>query len=208
MCIRDRTYPMTWMLLGLIIAVLFFRWMFRLSHWTVITKTNGLGIPYKRKWFIVTTIFLGLFIYGSITLVPLTWKRAFALHDNFKSYLALNPLQNFFATLRLRRPAYNETKAREYFPVMADWMQLREKDKFNYKREIMPGSNSSVSRPNVVLVLCESFSMYKSSMSGNPLNTTPYFKSLSDSGIFFSRCFTPHFSTARGLFATLTAVSY
>ena len=43
-------------------------------------------------------------------------------------------------------------------------------------------------------------------MSGNPLNTTPYFKSLSDSGVFFNRCFTPHFSTARGLFATLTGI--
>ena len=72
----------------------------------------------------------------------MTWKRAFVLHDNFKSYLALNPLQNFFATLRFRRPAYNEDKAREYFPMMADWMQLAEKDKFNFKREIMPGNNS------------------------------------------------------------------
>jgi len=46
--------------------------------------------------------------------------------------------------------------------------------------------------------------MYKSSMSGNPLHTTPYFQSMADSGIFFENCFTPHFSTARGLFASLT----
>jgi phosphoglycerol transferase MdoB-like AlkP superfamily enzyme len=48
--------------------------------------------------------------------------------------------------------------------------------------------------------------MYKSSMSGNKLNSTPYFKSLADSGLFFERCFTPHFSTARGLFATLSGI--
>jgi phosphoglycerol transferase MdoB-like AlkP superfamily enzyme len=48
--------------------------------------------------------------------------------------------------------------------------------------------------------------MYKSSMSGNPLNTTPFFQSLCDSGIFFTHCFTPHFSTARGLFATVTGI--
>ena len=201
-----QTYPMTWMLLGLIVAVLFFRWMFRRSHWTVITRTEGLGIPYKRKWFVVTTIFLGLFVYGSVTFVPLTWKRAFALHDNFKSYLALNPLQNFFATLRFRRPAYNEDKAREYFPLMADWMQLPQKDKFNYKREVLPGSNSLESHPNIVLVLCESFSMYKSSMSGNPLNATPFFNEMSNNGIFFERCFSPHYGTARGLFAVLTGI--
>jgi phosphoglycerol transferase MdoB-like AlkP superfamily enzyme len=85
-------------------------------------------------------------------------------------------------------------------------MGLKNTRNFSYERESFPAGNSIESHPNIVLVLCESFSMYKSSMSGNPLNTTPYFKALSDSGIFFNRCFTPHFSTARGLFATLTGI--
>ncbi len=199
-----QTYPMTWMLIGLGIAVLFFRWLFIKGHWRIIHRTEGLGIPYKRKWFVIASLFLGLFVYGSLNFSPLTWKHAFALHDNFKSYLALNPLQNFFATLRFRRPEYNESKAREYFPLMADWMQLPEKNKFNYRRQIMPGSNSLESHPNVVLVLCESFSMYKSSMSGNPLNTTPFFNEMCNNGIFFERCFAPHYGTARGLFAVIT----
>lgn len=201
-----QTYPMTWMLLGLVVSVFFFRWMFRRSYWTVTNKTNGLGIPYKRKWFVVSTVVLGLFVYGSLNIYPLTWKRAFALKDNFKSYLALNPLQNFFATLKFRHPQFNESKARESFPIMADWMHMPENNKFNYRREVMPGSNTLESRPNVVLVLCESFSMYKSSMSGNPLNTTPFFNELSNNGIFFERCFSPTYGTARGLFAVLTGI--
>jgi phosphoglycerol transferase MdoB-like AlkP superfamily enzyme len=48
--------------------------------------------------------------------------------------------------------------------------------------------------------------MYKSSMSGNPLNATPFFNSLTKGGIFFERCFTPHFSTARALFAILSGI--
>jgi phosphoglycerol transferase MdoB-like AlkP superfamily enzyme len=48
--------------------------------------------------------------------------------------------------------------------------------------------------------------MYKSSMSGNPLNATPFYDSLSKNGIFFERCFSPHFSTARGLFAIVTGI--
>jgi phosphoglycerol transferase MdoB-like AlkP superfamily enzyme len=48
--------------------------------------------------------------------------------------------------------------------------------------------------------------MYKSSMSGNPLNTTPYFNDMCRKGIFFEKCFSPHFSTARGLFALLTGI--
>jgi phosphoglycerol transferase MdoB-like AlkP superfamily enzyme len=43
-------------------------------------------------------------------------------------------------------------------------------------------------------------------MSGNPLNTTPYFNQLCEKGIFFNRCFSPHYGTARGVFATLTGI--
>jgi len=43
-------------------------------------------------------------------------------------------------------------------------------------------------------------------MSGNPLDASPFFDSLCKQGIFFERCFTPHFSTARALFAILTGI--
>jgi phosphoglycerol transferase MdoB-like AlkP superfamily enzyme len=201
-----QTYPMVWMLLGLVVAVILFRWMYHKSHWRVINRTDGLGIPHSRKFFIIASLVLGLFIYGRLSWPPLTWRQCFVFKDSFKSYLALNPLQNFFATLKLRAPDYNEQKARESFPVMAEWMQLPDKNNFSYRRVISPGSTALESRPNIVLVMCESFSMYKSSMSGNPLNTTPYFNSLTDKGIFFERCFSPHFSTARGLFAIVTGI--
>ncbi|MEI9809395.1 MAG: sulfatase-like hydrolase/transferase [Bacteroidota bacterium] len=201
-----QTYPMVWMLLGLLIAVILFRWMYHKSHWRVINQTDGLGIPYSRKFFIAAALVLGLFIYGRLSWPPLMWKQCFVFRDNFKSYLALNPLQNFFATLKLRAPDYNEQKAREAFPVIGQWMQLPDKNGFSYRRVVSPGSSALESRPNIVLVMCESFSMYKSSMSGNPLKTTPYFNSLTEKGIFFERCFSPHFSTARGLFAIITGI--
>src|SRR5687767_5979839 len=201
-----QSYPLIWMIIGLVLAVLFFRWMYRRMHWTVIARTDGLGIPYKRKWFIIATVMLGFCIYGGVSIAPLKWNKAFIFKDNFKSYLALNPLQNFFTTLKFRKPQYNENKAREYFPVMTEWMGLRTQSEFSYRREIFPESRALESKPNVVLVLCESFSMYKSSMSGNPLNTTPYFNELTKQGIFFEKCFTPHFSTARGLFALTTGI--
>ena len=201
-----QSYPIFWLVMGLLVAVLFFRWMYHRTHWTVIARTDGRGIPYKRKWFYVSAVLLVIFVYGSASTSSLKWKKAFELNDNFKSYLSLNPLQNFFTTLRFRRPQFNENKARENFPVMADWMSLPDKEKFSYRREIFPETKALESKPNVVLVMCESFSMYKSSMSGNVLNSTPYFNSMADSGIFFEKCFTPHFSTARGLFALLTGI--
>jgi phosphoglycerol transferase MdoB-like AlkP superfamily enzyme len=201
-----QTYPMIWMILGLLVAVLFFRWMYHKSHWRVINKTDGLGIPYRRKFFIIAAIVLCLFMYGRFAWTPLTWKQCFVFQDNFKSYLALNPLQNFFTTLKFRRPEFNEPKARQAFPLMKEMLQLPAENEFSYHRMVLPGSNAIESRPNIVLVMCESFSMYKSTMSGNPLNTTPFFDSLTHKGIFFERCFSPHFSTARGLFAILTGI--
>ncbi len=201
-----QTYPIVWMLLGLVVAVLLVRWMYHRSHWRVINQTDGLGIPYKRKFFIVTTIIFCLFIYGQIAWRPLTRNDCFRFKDSFKSYVAINPLQNFFSTLKLRSPEFNEQKARAVFPLMKQWLQLPESNNFSYRREIFPDSRGVESHPNIVLVMCESFSMYKSSMSGNPLNTTPFFNSLTEKGIFFERCFSPHFSTARGLFALITGI--
>jgi len=201
-----QTYPMVWMILGLIVAVLFFRWMYHRSHWQVINKTDGRGIPYKRKYFVIMAVLMVAVIHGKFSADPLSRNDSFVFRDSFKSYIAINPLQNFFSTLGLRKAEYNESKARQAFPVMAEWMQLPDPDGFSYRREIGPRSNGLESKPNIVLVQCESFSMYKSSMSGNPLDATPYFDSLCRNGIFFERCFTPHFSTARGLFAILTGI--
>ncbi len=199
-----QTYPLIWMLLGLLVAVLFFRWMYHRSHWQVINRTDGKGIPHRRKHFIITLLFFSGLIYGSLSTKPLSRADSFRFNNSFKSYLAINPLQNFVATMRLRNPDYNEKKAKEVFPVMAEWMQLPDPAVFSYRRETGPRSSSLESRPNIVLVQCESFSMYKSTMSGNPTNATPYFDSLCRQGIFFERCFSPHFSTARALFAILT----
>lgn len=201
-----QTYPLIWMVLGLIVAVLFFRWTYHRSHWQVINVTDGKGIPYRRKFFIVAAILLGLFAYGNLWGPPLSRKDCFRFNNSFKSYLAINPLQNFFATIKLRKPEFNEQKAKSAFPVMSKWMSLNTDGSFSYTRTIPPRSGALESQPNIVLVQCESFSMYKSSMSGNMLNATPYFDSLSRNGIFFERCFTPHFSTARALFAIITGI--
>lgn len=201
-----QTYPLIWIIIGLAVAIILFKWLLNKSHWQVITITDGKSIMHRKGPFIIALAILSIFIYGKMDSSPLKWKDSFALRDSFKSYLALNPLQNFFSTMRLRQPVFNEGKAREVFPVMADFLQLPNKNNFEFSRVVHPRSGALESQPNVVLVMCESFSMYKSSMSGNPLNTTPYFDSLTKQGIFFERCFTPHFSTARGLFAIITGI--
>ncbi len=203
-----QSYPIVWILIGLAGAVMMMVWMFRRTHVGVEDKNVNIHkFSYRRRWHLVAMLLLCWFMYGFLTAKPLNFFRAFNLNDAFKSNLALNPLQNFFTTLRFREPDYH-TQAREFYPEMEQFLNLKNNvvQKNGYLRIRHPDGKALESQPNIVLVICESFSMYKSSMSGNPLNSTPYFNELSTKGIFFERCFSPTFGTARGVFATLTGI--
>jgi len=203
-----QSYPVVWILVGLAGAVLMMNWMFRRTHVDVTEKNLNIHkFSYRRSWHAAALLLLGWFVYGFFMTKPLDFFRAFDLNDEFKSNLALNPLQNFFTTLRFRSPDQN-SRADAYFGDMSRFLQMDKEVSFQkgYNRLVHPGSKAFESEPNVVLVICESFSMYKSSMSGNPLNSTPYFNRMCNEGIFFERCFTPSFGTARGVFATITGI--
>ena len=146
-----------------------------------------------------------LCIFGRVDQYPLRWSDAFGLGDSRLSQLALNPFQSFFSSLQFRHVSYDEQNARKYYPMMEKYLgvNMGDSSKGNFDR-VVAGSLSG--KPNIVLVICESFSMYKSSMSGNALNATPYFNSLCSNGVFFDHCFTPHFGTARGVWATVTSI--
>ncbi|WP_165958122.1 LTA synthase family protein [Segetibacter sp. 3557_3] len=202
-----QSYPLLWISLALIAVVYLFYWLYRRAHIRIEKENSVQEIQYRTRWYFFTLVLFLFGIYGSFTTRPLVWKDAFVFKDNFKSYLALNPLQNFATTLRFRKPVVDDERAKDNFPIIRDYLQLDSTTaSLNFRRLTLPDSRGLESKPNIVLVICESFSMYKSTMSGNPLNTTPYFDQLSKEGIFFSRCFSPHFATARGVFATLTGI--
>lgn len=165
---------------------------------------------YKRRgivFYILSFFILGGFIFGKLGQFPLRWSDAFTLSDDFKANLALNPFQSFFSTLNFRNSTYDSKKVTAYYPLMAAYLGVKNPDstKLNYERKYS-SPDTTGNKPNVVLVICESFSAYKSSMYNNPLNTTPYFNELCKNGVFFDRCFTPAYGTARGIWATITGL--
>jgi phosphoglycerol transferase MdoB-like AlkP superfamily enzyme len=201
-----QSYPIVWILIALAGAVLMMVWMFRRTHVSVEDKNMNIHkFGYRRRWHAIALLLMGWFMYGFLTEKPLDFFRAFNLNDEFKSNLALNPMQNFFTTLGFRKPAIN-TKEKEYFPLMQTYLGLDKTVSNGYTRLVHPNSKALESKPNVVLVICESFSMYKSSMSGNVLNSTPYFNQMCKDGIFFERCFSPTFGTARGVYALISGI--
>jgi phosphoglycerol transferase MdoB-like AlkP superfamily enzyme len=150
----------------------------------------------------------GFGIFGKLDQFPLRWSDAFALGNDYKANLALNPFQSFFSTLKFRGNTYDEATVRKSFSVLSPYYGFSKSDSstLNFKRKISPRANAIKTVPNVVVVICESFSAYKSSMWGNPLNTTPFFDEMSRQGIFFDHCFTPTYGTARGVWAVITGI--
>lgn len=186
-----------------LILMVIFRWGYR-----VVGRSRAHATRASRWiWGTVIFLLLGGGIFGHLGQYPLRWSDAFSLASDRQAQLALNPFQSFFSSMKFRFKSFDKDATRRYYPVMADYLGVDHPDSvaLDYTRVFAPPTElAATTRPNVILVICESFSGYKSSMWGNPLNTTPFFDSLCGRGVFFDHCFTPHYGTARGVWATVT----
>jgi phosphoglycerol transferase MdoB-like AlkP superfamily enzyme len=207
------SYPILWLFIGLAVLIIVLTLFINRTYFKIVNNNSGKSkFDYQRRWYIVTIAVFVYCIYGIGFLSPLTREDSFRkMDDEFKGFLALNPFQNFFSTLRFRNPAFkgnqvNETKRFELYPEIASMLQLNPSlvSDTSYTRVIQNNVNST--SPNVVLVMCESLSTYKTTMGKNTLNATPYLQGLANNSLYFNNCFSPSFGTARGLFAWLTGV--
>jgi phosphoglycerol transferase MdoB-like AlkP superfamily enzyme len=200
-----QNYPVIRMLLA-IILVSFLIWSLLIRVYWKISRSADSG-NHKRKWIwiIATTVLAGMGIFGNFSQYNLRWSQAFSLGNDYRANLALNPYQSFFSSLKFRKSVFNQEEVRKAFNILKPYFGFAgDSVNLNYDRTV--NGPAPVVRPNIVVVICESFSAYKSSMWGNPLNTTPFFKSMCDEGIFFDQCFSPSYGTARGVWAVLTGI--
>ena len=202
------SYPLFKIILILAVLVILFAWLHKKILLRMTAKEKS---THSKKliagYYILFVVLLGALSFGKIGQFPLRWSDAFTFADDFKANTALNPFQSFFSTLNFKHSGFNKQKLREFYPLMSAYLGVKDPDieKLNFERYYSV-SDTFTNKPNVVLVICESFSAYKSSSHGNPLNTTPYFNELCADGVFFDRCFTPAFGTARGVWATITGI--
>ena len=203
-----QSYPvMRLILVILLCSFLFWLLLRRLFNHTPAAR-GELSRRSRIAWFIGVFLVCGICIFGRFSQYPLRWSDAFALGSDYKANLALNPFESFFNSLKFRKTSFDVKKLHAGYPLLRSYLGMNSGDSNNisFRRTVQPRAGALKSRPNVVLVICESFSGYKSSMWGNPLNTTPFFDSLSKEGIFFDHCFTPTYGTARGVWATITGI--
>ena len=209
-----QSYP----IITIIIIFLVVEWVL----YKFISFTYQLSAKYVRtgsqfKNIIIQTIFFIILLYAVIGNIiykggqyTLRWSNAYSLGSDYKANVALNPMQSFFSTLNFRSSKIDTDLIKKNYSVIADYLTIpsNEQDAQNlqFARIHNPVNNNleASTIKNVVLVICESFSAYKSSMMGNPLNTTPYFNDLKKQGVYFNRAFSPAYGTARGVWAVLT----
>jgi phosphoglycerol transferase MdoB-like AlkP superfamily enzyme len=147
-------------------------------------------------------------IHGRWSQYPLRWSDLVRVGHPPAEQLAINPIQNIADTLAYRKPQFETPAAVAAYPTMAPWLQIpvSEAKPLNYART--PAARAEAYFPkdaNVVIVILESLSGYKTSLHGNKLNPTPYLKELADQGWWFSRFSSAHPFTARGVYSILTS---
>lgn len=202
-----QTYHVGWIIIALAVSIAILLAIIRLSYNTTLSKQKNATKKSRITWGVIFFLLLGWGIWGDLSQYPLRWSDAFGLGSDYKASVALNPFQSFFSSMQFKKSGYDIQKVKRAYPWMSAYLGVTKPDSttLNFERNV-PAKTNFATPPNVVLVICESFSGYKSSMYGNPLNTTPFFKSLCDKGIFFNRCFTPTYGTARGVWAAITGI--
>lgn len=203
-----QTYPVVWIILGILIFIAFLIAVVRLIYNYMLSRKPHTTRTSRIIWGIVFFIILGLGIFGRAGQFPLRWSDAFVFNNDYASGMSLNPFQSFFSSLDFKVVNDDPVATKKYYSLMSNYLGVTNPNAatLNFERIVQPPDSGEVVKPNIVLVICESFSAYKSSMYGNPLNTTPYFNELCNTGIFFDRYFTPSYGTARGVWATLTGI--
>ncbi|HYM92694.1 MAG TPA: sulfatase-like hydrolase/transferase [Chitinophagaceae bacterium] len=203
-----QSYPVVKLLLLLAAATVFIIWLIKYFYKRAKPEPERTNRRNKIAFFVGAFLVFGIGIFGRVGQFPLRWSYAFSLGSESKASLSLNPFQSFFSTLKFRSSTFDLEKTIKYYPLMVSQLGIQNPDSntLNFVRTYPAKDTLNRIKPNIVLVICESFSGYKSSMWGNPLNTTPYFNELCNQGIFFRYCFTPTFGTARGVWAAITGI--
>ncbi|MGD8568901.1 MAG: LTA synthase family protein [Gammaproteobacteria bacterium] len=203
------SYPVIWIVLAwlLILAAYGFTLNKLMQHFAR-QPMQPLPRRYHRAILVTLTGFIVLFgMYGKVSWYPLRWSDAFFSTQPFASAVTVNPVLYTYDTLKNKDGKFDKAAAEKSYDVMADYLGVDNPDKedLNYKR-VDHANPLHVKQPNIVVVLIESFASYKTGLSGNPLDPTPFFDSLAHNGIYFKNYFSPHTGTARSVFTSITSL--
>jgi len=207
------TYPV--ILGGLLLALISALTIYIFLKLTAKINSDDLETAYwkQKRWYHkVALIFISLLLVLSgfmakVSWYPLRWSDAFFSTHAFSSQLASNPVIYFKSTLKNTAETYDIKAARQAYPDMVDYLAIQQpnQDKLNYNRRY-DFSATAQNKPNIIVVILESFASYKTSLSNNPIDPTPNFARIAEQGYYFKNFFTPSTGTARSVWTFITGL--
>lgn len=203
-----QSYPVIWLFLGLsVLTLLYGISIAGLAFFIRDQQAPALG---KKHKFALTTVcfFVVIFgIYGKLSWYPLRWSDAFTFGHPFASAVTVNPVLYSLTTLKNKNVEYDLDAVKASYGHMVDYLGITSADAESLSFQRLELANKYKSdKPNIVVVILESFANYKSSLSGNPLDPTPAIQEIAGDGIYFDRFYTPHAGTARSVFTTISGL--
>lgn len=206
-----QSYPVMWLLLAFVVVLL-------VAYALCGAWCNYAKLAFyqrARTWWLAVLQGVCIFLcalpllWGSFSQYPLRWsdlqQQKIAI-----TKASINPLQNLIDTRKYTPAQVDTSFIQKHLHLFAQQGTLtaNEVAKGTFKRTLGNTSTPTTVPPrNLVLIILESFSAFKSSIANNnPIDTTPFLRSLADESLLFTRFLTPHTGTARGVYATLTGL--
>ena len=167
---------------------------------------------YHKSVLVIMTIIMVFFgLMAKISWYPLRWSDAFFSTHAFSAQLSSNPVIYFSNTLKNVAETYDIEAAQQAYPFMVDYLAIQQPNQqmdgslLNFARQynFLPAATG---KTNVIVVILESFASYKTSLSNNPLRSTPNIERLANEGYYFKNFFTPSTGTARSVWTFITGL--
>jgi hypothetical protein len=211
------SYPVVRVTLAWLLTVAIANWLMLLLERKTLDSEPR---PITKLQAVTGTVIVIFFVLGGLlgrfadiniqNPVPLRWNHAFFSGDESVSALGINPVLFFYDTFEQREPRYDMEKVRQYYPVIADYLQVTDKDvtRLNYDRQLSAGPQKLQfeRQPNIVLIMLESLGASRLSVHNNPLKTSPNLDMMAREGWFFPNFYVPVSGTSRTVFASITGL--
>lgn len=173
---------------------------FFLQHFVVLRKLNFNASPVWLRAIVCLVLLAGnfLLIRGGFGGSPITQSMAYFSKEQLLNNAAVNTEWNLISSVL----AAKMTKKNPY--IYIDQKQATNDVKALYtSTKDTTISILNTKRPNVVLVIIESFTADVTKTLGNEDGITPHFDSLINKGVLFTKIYSPGNRTDKGLIATL-----
>jgi phosphoglycerol transferase MdoB-like AlkP superfamily enzyme len=201
------SYPVVWGTLAIALAVAAYTVLLRRLFQSDVAFTAPRTRSARVGFAVAVALLYAFGVYGKFSYYPLRWSDAYFSTHAFASALSLNPVLYFYETFDNRDHQYDEQAVRDHYESVSRYLGVADPDAGLLDFTRAAGAPGRERRPlNVVIVLLESFAYYKTGASDNPLDATPNFDAIAEDGVLFRRFYTPHWGTARSVFASVVGL--